>query len=92
MADESTEKSAETPHTKTRASRAESKCSIEGCKRPYRAKTYCNVHYRAWRHGEIEGHTSRYKICTKEGCRKPRSLHGFCAEHAKGDAAAAPAA
>ena len=75
--------------TKRRLSRAESKCSVEGCKRPYRAKTYCNVHYKAWRQGEIEGHTARYKICTKEGCRKPRAMPGSLCEEHKGGAAAA---
>ncbi|HEX2574175.1 MAG TPA: hypothetical protein VH877_31805 [Polyangia bacterium] len=83
--------SAETTQ-KLRPSREESKCSKEGCKRPYRAKGYCNVHYKAWRRGELEGHRARYRICTKEGCRKPRAIQGsLCEEHlqaAKGEAAA----
>ena len=62
----------------------EQHCTIANCKRPYRAKTYCNVHYKAWRRGEIKGHTARYKICTKEACRKPRAVGSLCAEHAKG--------
>ena len=66
----------------------ERKCSIEGCKRPYRAKGYCNVHYKQWRQGEMEGHKARYKTCTKEGCRKPRAEGSLCAEHAKEKAAA----
>lgn len=77
---------------KLRLSRKESKCSIEGCKRPYRAKRFCNVHYKAWRRGEMEGHRARYRICTKEGCRKPRAIQGsLCDEHlkaARGEAAA----
>ncbi len=65
----------------TEASRENKKCRQEGCKRPYRAKGYCNVHYRLWRQGELPKH--RYKICTKEGCRKPRAKQGsLCAEHA----------
>ncbi len=69
------------------ASREDKKCRMEGCKRPYRAKEYCNVHYRQWRHGKLA--KARYKICTKEGCRKPRAKGSLCAEHASG---AAPAA
>lgn len=79
---------------KNRLPRKQSKCSIEGCKRPYRAKGYCNVHYRHWRHGEIEGHRARYKTCGKEGCLKPVAAHGLCQEHGqtKGGEAATPAA
>ena len=77
------------PAIKPRPSRAESHCSVEGCKRPYRAKTYCNVHYKACRRGELETHRARYKICTKEACRKPRAVGNLCAEHG---AKAAPAA
>jgi len=81
MADQAT--TTEAP-SKTRLSRAEAKCSVEGCKRPYRAKTYCNVHYKAWRRGEMEKHTARYKLCTKEGCKKPRAAQGsLCEEHKK---------
>ena len=71
----------ETPQ-KRKMSRAESHCSKEGCKRPYRAKGYCNVHYKAWRLGALEDHKGRYKICTKEACRKPRASGSLCAEHA----------
>jgi hypothetical protein len=76
----SDEKQEEQP--KRKLSKAESKCSVEGCKRPYRAKGYCNVHYKAWRHGEIEGHHARYKTCSKEACRKPAGPKwGLCEEH-----------
>ncbi len=68
-------------------------CSVEKCKRPYRAKGYCVTHYKAWRRGELDGHKARYKICTKEGCRKPRAFAGVCGEHRVAAAAAvAPAA
>jgi hypothetical protein len=69
--------------------RSEQKCTVANCKRPYRAKGFCVAHYRKWRHGEVEGTKSRYKICTKEGCRKPRAQGSLCAEHAGGAAAAA---
>ena len=74
----SDEKAAATPATHNRD---EAKCSVEGCKRPFRAKGYCVTHYKKWRRGEIEGHKARYKICSKEGCRKPRVHGGLCEEH-----------
>ena len=80
-------------NTETKA--AEQKCSVEGCKRPYRAKGYCVTHYKLWRRGEIEAHHARYKTCSKEGCLKRVAAHGLCAEHAgagKGGEEAAPAA
>lgn len=85
------ETAAKEAHVKTSKPRSESKCSKEGCKRPYRAKGYCNVHYRLWRHAAEGMKKTRYKICTKEGCRKPRTATGgsLCAEHAGGAAAAA---
>ncbi len=55
------------------------KCKIKDCKRPYRAKGYCNVHYKKWRQGEF-GKT-RYKICGNEGCHKKLHRFGMCAEH-----------
>ena len=82
-----------TQTTRRRLSRAESHCSVENCKRPYRAKGYCVVHYQAWRRGEVEGHKARYKICSKEACRKPAGRFGLCDEHrGTGAAAEAPAA
>ena len=72
------------PATKARPSREDNHCTVEGCKRPYRAKGYCVTHYKKWRRGELENHTARYKICTKEGCRKPRAKGSLCEEHASG--------
>jgi hypothetical protein len=73
----------------TELPRDQKKCQMENCKRPYRAKGYCNVHYRLWRHHELPN--GRYKICTKEGCRKPRAAGNgsVCAEHAAGGNTAA---
>lgn len=74
-------------------------CKMKDCKRPYRAKGYCNVHYRKWRRGDMEGVVARYKTCKNESCRKPMKAMGMCAEHfeaymqsRKGTATAAPAA
>jgi hypothetical protein len=82
---EATEKTTESK-TKT--------CSVEKCKRPYRAKGYCVTHYKLWRRGELEGHKARYKLCSKEGCKKQAGRYGVCDEHRGGAAAegAAPAA
>jgi len=81
---------------KTTPSRDTLKCSVDKCKRPYRAKGYCVTHYKKWRRGEVEGHAARYRICGKEACRKPVLSAGLCEEHfnaAKAtEAAAAPAA
>ncbi len=76
------------------ATTAEKKCSVESCKRPYRAKGYCVTHYKKWRRGEIETHKARYKLCSKEGCKKPAGRYGLCDEHRGGakEEAAAPAA
>ncbi len=56
-------------------------CQIKGCKREYRAKGYCRVHYKKWRRGEYG--LARYKTCNANDCRKPMILnkHGYCEEH-----------
>jgi hypothetical protein len=73
---------------------AEAKCSVEGCKRPYRAKGYCFFHFKKWRQGDLPH--SRYKTCSKAECRKPAARRGLCethfAETYKKAEAAAPAA
>lgn len=61
------------------ATTASKKCKIKKCKRPYRAKGYCSVHYKAWRLGELP--KGRYKICTKEDCLKPRFKGSLCEDH-----------
>ncbi|MBI2083076.1 MAG: vegetative protein [Deltaproteobacteria bacterium] len=73
------------------------KCKVENCKRPYRAKGYCNVHYKKWRQGDLPHR--RFKTCHQENCRKPMVKLGLCEEHYKakagvkeGAAAPAPAA
>ncbi len=57
------------------------KGKVENCKRPYRAKGYCNIHYKKWRHGELPH--KRFKACNAEGCRKPMVTWGLCEEHYK---------
>ena len=67
----------------------EKSCKIKGCKRPYRAKGYCNVHYQQWRKGKLE--KPRYKTCNfgvnklkhgeKKECLKKVFRGGLCEEH-----------
>jgi hypothetical protein len=54
-------------------------CTVEGCKRGYRAKGYCFFHYKKWRAGEL-GH-ARYKTCSNADCLKKATQHGMCDEH-----------
>ena len=56
-------------------------CSVEGCKRAYRAKDLCFFHYKKWRRGELETRRPRYDTCGKEGCKKKVVGHGMCQEH-----------
>lgn len=66
---------------KTAVEKTEKKtCSVKDCKRPYRAKGWCNVHFHKWRRGELDV-KPRYKICGEENCRKPLFKKGFCEAH-----------
>ena len=68
-------------------------CSVQGCKRPYRAKSYCFFHYKKWRQGELPH--SRYRTCSKAECRTRVMKGGLCEQHlaeVKKPGAAAPAA
>src|SRR5512135_2964738 len=56
-------------------------CSIQGCKRAYRAKGLCFFHYKKWRRGELEKRPARYDTCGKEACKKKVVGHGLCQEH-----------
>ena len=56
-------------------------CSVQGCKRAYRAKGLCFFHYKKWRRGEVESRPSRYVTCSKPECKKKVVAHGLCQEH-----------
>lgn len=56
-------------------------CQIEKCKGIYRAKGYCDRHYKKWRRGELAH--PRYNTCNQEGCRKKWFANGYCEEHYK---------
>ncbi|MET0401572.1 MAG: vegetative protein [Cystobacter sp.] len=54
-------------------------CTVEGCKRPYRAKSYCFFHYKKWRQGDLPH--SRYRTCSKPECRTKTDKAGLCTKH-----------
>ena len=56
-------------------------CSVQGCKRAYRAKGLCFFHYKKWRREELEGRPGRYDTCSKPECKKKVVAHGLCQEH-----------
>jgi len=56
-------------------------CTVQGCKRAYRAKGLCFFHYRKWRRAEMEGRPRRYGTCHAEGCKKKLAAHGLCQVH-----------
>ena len=59
----------------------EKHCRIASCKRDYRAKGYCDSHYKQWRQGAFG--KKRFKACGDIGCVKPMALnrHGYCEDH-----------
>jgi hypothetical protein len=56
-------------------------CTVEGCKRAYRAKDLCFFHYKKWRRGELEAKGARYVTCAKPDCKKKVVEHGLCQAH-----------
>lgn len=60
----------------------EKACKVKDCKRPYRSKGYCAIHFKKWRRGELEGaKKGRYRICSEENCKKPTFKKGYCEQH-----------
>ena len=74
-------KTAEKKHHHVHVERKNRHCEVKNCKREYRAKGYCNSHYKKWRQGEY-GHR-RYTSCGASSCNKPQHMnrHGYCEEH-----------
>ena len=58
-------------------------CSVHGCGRPVRARTWCQRHYARWlRTGTLEARTwTRQGECTVEGCDQPAWSGGLCEMH-----------
>lgn len=72
----------EQKHQHRKGAASERKCQVAGCKDKYRAKGYCNRHYRMWRRGLFG--KSFYRSCAKKGdkkCTKPEFAEGLCKEH-----------
>ncbi len=61
--------------------RADRHCAIASCKREYRAKGYCNSHYKKWKQGAYG--IARFSSCGDLDCTKPMSMnrHGYCEDH-----------
>ena len=72
-------KKTEEKHTHLKGKAKKHECQVAGCKSEYRAKGYCNRHYRMWRRGEFGD--IRYMTCSKEACRKPTMREGLCEAH-----------
>ncbi len=101
MPTEATKKAAAKKAAPSAKGQGKKACTVEGCKRGYRAKGYCFFHYKKWRAGELPH--GRYDTCSNEECHKRVAQHGLCEEHLKAwkasrkgakaeEAAAAPAA
>jgi hypothetical protein len=56
-------------------------CTVQGCKRAYRAKGLCFFHYKKFRRGELESRPARYDTCGKPECKKKVVAHGLCQDH-----------
>ena len=69
--DQERTKFGEKNHKHARHHNKKGACQVKGCKEAYRAKGYCDTHYRMWKAGEFG--KSRYEKCSKEGCTKAMS-------------------
>ena len=68
-----------TEHTHVKHASKKRACQVKGCKNEYRAKGYCDEHYKMWRKGAFGD--ARYQACFKEGCTKPTVREGLCQAH-----------
>lgn len=64
------------------------KCSIEGCNRPKRKRTWCRAHYHRWYTtgdpgiAAFRGRPSKYpETCSLDGCNRAHEGKGFCHMH-----------
>lgn len=59
-------------------------CSIPGCTRPVRARTWCGAHYERWRaNGDphIDRRATGRKLCSIDGCQGLAVGRGWCPTH-----------
>lgn len=79
MAHKPDAKKTEEKHAHLKGAAKKRECQVKGCKNEYRAKGYCDRHYRLWKSGAFGD--SRYRACSKENCNKPVSKAGLCETH-----------
>lgn len=57
-------------------------CSIEGCEKPYYARSWCKTHYERWYIHSNPNRPARVLVpCSIEGCEKPKLARGWCKTH-----------
>ena len=79
MAHKPDAKKTEEKHTHLKGQARKRACQVKGCKSEYRAKGYCDRHYRLWKKGDFGD--MRYEECSKENCHKPMKQAGLCETH-----------
>lgn len=61
------------------------KCSVEGCSKPTKARSFCGNHYALWRRNGVPAVVSprpnRPEICQADGCNERHSSKGYCSKH-----------
>jgi len=61
------------------------KCSVDGCEKPVRHRSWCKAHYtRWWKHGDPLGGLFKQKAggpCSTEGCPNVAVKRGLCGKH-----------
>ena len=62
---------------------AHATCSIDGCEKPVRARTWCTTHYRRWSvHGDpLIVQVRTRSTCSIDGCDRVVDGQGFCQMH-----------
>ena len=59
-------------------------CSIPGCEGKFRARGYCNAHYKQYRQGRMPGRPFvplQPKGCAVPGCEGKHRSRGYCEKH-----------
>lgn len=57
-------------------------CSIDGCTKPAKARSWCGMHWYHWRqHGDVNWEPQHITECTVEGCAEAVAARGLCSKH-----------
>lgn len=58
-------------------------CSVRGCRRPVKARGWCNRHYlRWWKHGDPTDNLRPPRgRCSAPRCTRPHRARGLCGTH-----------